>query len=208
MRTMWLMVGVVAVLMVVFMWATSQASQRNLPIWEEHLFYDIYNLPYILAPIFLVITMLGSTWMVLAVTAVAWLARKKRLALFIILTAAVAYGIVQLGKVLIARPRPEQLLPDVTAREPFVSGFGYPSAHAAIAMVIGLAILPYIAKRYRWLVVAGILFVGISRVYLGVHFPLDVLGGFLIGGMIGGLLYLPHRRKVGKPKWLYRKVDF
>jgi membrane-associated phospholipid phosphatase len=64
-------------------------------------------------------------------------------------------------------------------------GGGLPSGHTQNAVVIW----GYLASRYRrtigWLI-AGFLMIGIplSRIYLGVHFPTDLLGGYLLGALI------------------------
>jgi undecaprenyl-diphosphatase len=41
--------------------------------------------------------------------------------------------------------------------------------------------------------------VGYSRIYLGVHFPLDIAGGALLGGFIGYLLWRVQHKLVGNP---------
>ena len=98
-------------------------------------------------------------------------------------------------KQLIDRPRPEYSL---LGLEPNSQGF--PSGHAMYALVFG-GLLIYIAGRTvpslllrRWLqccLAALILAMGASRVYLGVHWPSDVIGGFLYGGLaLAGLIAL------------------
>lgn len=71
------------------------------------------------------------------------------------------------------------------------TGFSFPSGHSATAMTLyGLLAYWWIRRltrpRDRWLVGTGaailIGLVGFSRIYLGVHFLSDVLGGFLLGG--------------------------
>jgi undecaprenyl-diphosphatase len=66
--------------------------------------------------------------------------------------------------------------------------FSYPSGHAGAAMVafVALAALAWPRKRLRWpafigsaLVIAG---TGFGRVYLGVHWPTDVIAGYLLAG--------------------------
>jgi membrane-associated phospholipid phosphatase len=68
------------------------------------------------------------------------------------------------------------------------TSFGVPSNHVQSATVIWGVIAAYLRKWWAWLVaVLLVLLIGLSRMYLGVHFPHDVLVGLLIGG---GLLWL------------------
>lgn len=87
-------------------------------------------------------------------------------------------------KFLFQRQRP--MLPHLVA----ASGFSFPSGHAMISMVY-YGILAYLfwihskgkIAKYFWTLSAIflVLFVGISRIYLGVHYPSDVLAGFSAG---------------------------
>jgi membrane-associated phospholipid phosphatase len=82
-------------------------------------------------------------------------------------------------------------------------GGGLPSGHTQNAVVIW----GYLAGRYRkasgWLI-AGFLVIGIplSRLYLGLHFPTDLFGGYLLGALI---LILFLWSAPGLEKWLVRK---
>ena len=82
------------------------------------------------------------------------------------------------AKEVFARPRP-----DLVPRLDFADTYAYPSGHAAGAMVILL--LGALMLGGRKSVVAAILVavaIGLSRVALGVHWPSDVIGGWMFGG--------------------------
>lgn len=105
----------------------------------------------------------------------------------------------QLVKFLVERKRPDIL---VLTTE---NGFSFPSGHSMGALVFyGLLIyfaLRYLKKRNRRVLLcfactAMILLIGISRIYLGVHFFSDVLGGFLLGGTILFVFLFFYERKL------------
>ena len=86
-------------------------------------------------------------------------------------------------KDLLAQPRPFILEPGLNLIE--ASGYGLPSGHAQGALVFfGMLIL---LTKKRWFTVIAIiliLLIAFSRVYLGVHFPTDILGGWILGSCI------------------------
>lgn len=95
-------------------------------------------------------------------------------------------------KDLIGRPRP-----DYAIIESAPQSMGFPSGHATFAILLGGALI-YLAwrrvenRRLRWglcaILAALILAVGLSRIYLGVHWPSDVMGGYLYGALMLALL--------------------
>lgn len=102
------------------------------------------------------------------------------------------FVLTQLLKVLVARPRPYLAMADVVQREKLISGYGFPSTHTAMVTVMALLLAIWLPHKWRWLVVLWIVLVGISRVYLGVHAPLDVVGGFAAGVLVVSTSLLLH----------------
>jgi len=72
---------------------------------------------------------------------------------------------------------------------------GFPSGHAQNSLVMGIIIASW-GKQKRFYGIAALfcLLVGFSRVYLGVHFPTDILGGWLIGGILLAVYFLAGKR--------------
>ena len=108
------------------------------------------------------------------------------------LLGALAIGLASLGnewfKVFMARNRPDLLEPVLIER-----GFSFPSGHSLLSMVaygvIGVLVirspLPLGVRRGVVAVLAVVvLLVGLSRVWLGVHYPTDVLAGWTAGAVI------------------------
>jgi len=78
-----------------------------------------------------------------------------------------------------------------------------PSGHSSFAMVITASLWPVMSRNWR---VAGVLFVlwvGISRISLGAHFPADVAAGFLSSLVVVLLVYLAIQRWL--IRWLVKK---
>lgn len=177
---------VLATSLVVLAWASYFALRPTISQAELDAFRSINDWPDSLRSAFLVITQLGSAWILFALTLLAVWKRYSRLALRIFSEGATAFIITEVLKRLIARPRPAFLIPDMHLREALPAGYGFPSGHSALATVLALALLPLLPKKWRWAALAGIVLVGVSRIYLGVHAPLDVVGGIAVGvGVVG-----------------------
>ena len=119
----------------------------------------------------------------LSLVAALWLLwrGKRRSAVLILCVTLLGRGLVSLQKVGIARLRPDELDHLVP-----VKSLSYPSGHAANSMILLLSLAIIAAPReQRWWAVpaalAGTFLVGISRPMLGVHWPSDVVGGWVFG---------------------------
>lgn len=86
----------------------------------------------------------------------------------------------------------------------FESSFGLPSGHAQNAAVFWGTIGAFFRKAWLWVVlIVLILLVGISRLYLAVHFPHDVLVGWLVGAL---LLWLFLRLSKPVSEWILQRA--
>ena len=87
-------------------------------------------------------------------------------------------------KLMFASPRPYWMSVDVKPMSVETS-FGIPSGHAQNAMSMWGAMADGVGKRWAWVVSMLLTFlIGVSRLYLGMHFLTDVLAGWLIGGLL------------------------
>jgi|DewCreStandDraft_4_1066084.scaffolds.fasta_scaffold00573_1 undecaprenyl-diphosphatase len=93
-------------------------------------------------------------------------------------------------KELIGRPRPCHILSDINLLVPCGPGKSLPSSHA-VNMFASAVILSHYYKQHRWIffTIAGL--VAFSRVYIGVHYPFDVISGAVIGACIGFAIIKP-----------------
>jgi len=158
------------------------------PDWIEPALLDITSLGGI--------TVLGL--IVVAVTGFLLLQGRYRTALVILVTSASGelanYGL----KNVFDRPRPD-IVPHLRS----VASTSFPSGHAMQSAIIYLtlgAMLMRIAERrltkiYCLTVAIGLtLLVGVSRVYLGVHYPTDVIGGWIFGFVWASICWLVEQR--------------
>jgi undecaprenyl-diphosphatase len=136
------------------------------------------------------VTALGDTLVVVTIALIAgtllWLLGQRAYAALLAVAVGGGFVIYPVLKEVFDRPRPQLF----EWRAHYAGASSYPSGHATMSMVL-LVVLAYIIHRLanrRWIGVAaalvagvGVLLIGISRLYLGVHYPSDVLAGYAVG---------------------------
>ncbi|MDR0723454.1 MAG: phosphatase PAP2 family protein [Treponema sp.] len=91
-------------------------------------------------------------------------------------------------KAFLKQPRPYTLDPSVGRG--FEPSYGIPSGHAQMALTFWIPLALWLGKRVVWIgAILIILLIGFTRLYLGLHFPTDLLAGWLLGGILLGLYY-------------------
>lgn len=177
--------------------STWLANEGTLILGEEKLLQIVYGLPEQLRIIFLILTMLGSTWILAIVLIILLIKERFDIALRVMAAGLSAGLIAAIAKSLVGRPRPV-LLTEILQREIFVLGYGFPSGHVALATAIAVTCGVYLPKKRKLFIASWIGIVAISRLYLGVHAPLDLVGGFCIGilASVTTLLILPPGRQI------------
>lgn len=174
----WLVIGAAIAGLTI---CTFLAANRQVSLLEGGVLDLVYSLPGPFTELMYVITQAGSVGAVMAVVVTAFVLKRRQLAALLLANSLAAYALTAVLKELIARPRPAEILPDILVRLEYASGFGFPSGHTAIATALALGLIPFTSRKYRWLLWLWIGTVASSRMYLGVHAPLDVIGGFCVG---------------------------
>ena len=138
-----------------------------------------------LKKVFGTIITLAVVIMIIVIVTLMFLNKRNRIILGSTTILTVTFN--QAIKHILRRPRPEHL------RLIKQGGFSYPSGHSMIAICVYGIMIYLINKNIKnkkikimlsILLTILILTIGISRIYVGVHYPSDVLGGFLLSGTI------------------------
>ncbi|MEB8386990.1 phosphatase PAP2 family protein [Rhodobacteraceae bacterium KMM 6894] len=145
------------------------------PIWIEELARDITALGGIAVLSLLVLAAAGFLWLI----------AQHRLALFVLVAVGTGVALSLTMKMGFDRPRP-----DLTSAGTAVYTASFPSGHSLMSAVVYLTLGALLARTMprraakvyvMALAVLVVVMVGISRIYLGVHWPTDVLAGWALG---------------------------
>jgi undecaprenyl-diphosphatase len=126
----------------------------------------------------------GAIWLVLALVLASSSWRRPWLLARVGSTILVAESVSGLLKDRIGRQRPPLHDPDPATLVSLPHTSSFPSGHSTVAFACAL-VLSLSVSRFRWALFALAALIGFSRVYVGVHYPFDVLAGAVLGLAIG-----------------------
>ena len=156
---------------------------------DESIFHVINGLSNpILDAILIPANYFGSIILWALLIIIFWLKKDKKLSIHLLYAMIINSFLSFFLKQIFMRPRPMENF--IKENLPFEedTGYSFPSGHAINAFS-GVTILSsYYKSKLRFLFYALAILTGISRIYIGVHFPLDVLFGSLIGIVIGNIV--------------------
>jgi undecaprenyl-diphosphatase len=148
---------------------------------EEKAFAIVNDLPDSLyRPVWLVMQ-LGALGTAPAAGAAAMAAGNRQLAVRLVAAGSGAWALSKVVKRLVGRARPVALLPATRVRGSEATGLGYVSGHAGVAVALGIAAMPHVGPSGRVLITGLMPAVGLARMYVGAHLPLDIAGGAALG---------------------------
>ena len=163
--------------------------------WDESLFRLLNEVPAAAAPVLTPLSRLFLPAAIITVVAliVVYVLARNRSILPVVAgaaAAAVAWLLADVAKAVADRLRPYQVMAGAVLRQQPAHGTSFPSSHTAVTLAIAIALVPFLARPLAAAGIGYAVLVGWSRVYLGVHYPLDILGGAGIGMAVGGVILL------------------
>lgn len=171
--------------------ASAVAAKRGVSRREGASFRTVNGLPDAFGPVLWAPMQMGALGAPLALAVGIAAKGDKRAGARVAVAGCVTWLAAKGLKKIVARQRPGTDIPETRLRYGSADhGLGYPSGHAAVATIVG-AVVGDRMGRYRPIAAIGVpAVVGFSRMHVGAHYPLDVVGGWALGRVIVSLLRL------------------
>ena len=166
----------------------AEARRTEIPAYEVALFRRVNGASDRIRVPVRTIMQAGTFGTVPAVSVLAWLFGRKRLAASLAVSGTIAWVGAKVVKPLGGRQRPQAILQDVTIREPIQGDLGWVSGHTAVATTLAFVASDELPRALRPLLLGIVGTVGFGRMYVGAHLPHDVVGGAGLGMMISAVI--------------------
>jgi glycosyltransferase 2 family protein len=167
-------------------------AARGVPRWEVSIFTALHNLPAAVNVVLWLPMQLGSAWAPVLAAAVGWwAARSWRPTVGSLVVGWGGWWLAKGVKSLVDRGRPlAELGADIVHGSAPSEGLGFVSGHATVAFACATVLAPYVPRPWRAVAFALATVVALSRVVVGAHLPLDVVGGAALGVLLAALWHL------------------
>jgi len=173
---------------VTFLVAAVEVHRHGIAGWEQQLILNFNHRSDRWRTLAVgVSTIGGSAWTALISVAFSYLSKLYRLCWRLAASFFAAVVLVYLMKHLVNQPEVFHRIVGLHFRVA-TSSLAFPSGVITIATVIALSLLPYLSIIWRLSLPLGIILIGISRLYLGVQTPLDLIGGAALGIFLVSLI--------------------
>lgn len=158
------------------------AMEQNLLLWiQDTVRSDV------LTPFFVLITTLGNGGAIWLLLSVGLLVPKKTRKVGILSLVALLFSWLidnVMLKNLVARTRPYEVVPGLVSLVGAQHDFSFPSGHTGSSFAAAVVLFRELPRKYGWPALLLAILIGFSRLYVGVHYPSDVLCGAMIGSGI------------------------
>ena len=169
---------------------------------NEALFYFLNNF-VLRSKLFDALIIFGAEYLIwvlaaalIAILFYGLLARRTKVAgslALVFVAAAIAWGVAQVIKYFYASPRPFLVLPDVNVLFLHGDNDSFPSGHATFVFALATALYFY-HRQLAYLYFVGAVLIGLSRIIVGIHWPVDILAGYVLGGATSVMIYYLYKR--------------
>ncbi len=163
------------------------AAAHGLSPFERLVYDAVYAVPSAIYPVVWPVMQIGSLGGGLALAAAMGVGtRRWSVGAFGLAAVGSSWVVAKAIKALVKRGRPTEFeLVTAFDRGAPDGGLGFVSGHTTVAFALYAMAVPHLSRRYRVpaLVLASL--VGLSRIYVGAHLPLDVVGGAALGTLTG-----------------------
>jgi glycosyltransferase 2 family protein len=183
-------VGMAAAGAATFVLGARAARRQAVTARELRVFRAVNALPARAFPPTWVVMQLGSLGGVAAAAGTAIAARRPELGRQLATWGSATWLVAKLAKRPVRRGRPTGTVELARVLGNEQAGLGYPSGHAAVAATLYLVVEPQLTRRWRPVAATAAAGVGMARLYVGAHLPLDVLGGAALGTVVGAVSQL------------------
>lgn len=163
------------------------AMEADILLWIQN---NIRN--DVLTPIFKFVTTLGNAGMIWIVLSVGLLIPKKTRRVGVLALVSLSFSALidnVILKNVVARTRPYEVIEGLTSLVGVQKDYSFPSGHTGSAFAAAVVMFLGLPKKYGIPILVFACLMGLSRLYVGVHYPSDVLGGVLIGTGIALFTY-------------------